>query len=59
MERIWTDGLAALTSSGVLGDPAGASAEAGKAVVEALAVELAGWIAREFEIRPVDVSSRS
>lgn len=50
MERIWTDGLAALTETGVLGDPAGATAEAGQAIFEALAHELVGWIAREFEI---------
>lgn len=50
MERIWTDGLAALTSTGVLGDPAGATSEAGEAIFEALAAELAGWIAREFAI---------
>ncbi|HEU0303575.1 MAG TPA: creatininase family protein [Gaiellaceae bacterium] len=50
MERIWTDGLAALTSSGVLGDPAGATAEVGHAIFEALADELAGWIAGEFEL---------
>jgi creatinine amidohydrolase len=50
MERIWSDGLAALTSTGVLGDPAGASAEAGQAIFDALATELAGWIAREFDI---------
>ena len=49
-ERIWTDGIAALSSTGVLGDPAGATAEAGQAIFDALADELAGWIAREFDI---------
>lgn len=48
MDRIWSDGLAALTSTGVLGDPAGSSAEAGEAIFEALVAELADWIAREF-----------
>jgi creatinine amidohydrolase len=50
MERIWSDGLGALTSSGVLGDPTGATAEAGEAIFDALTAEVAGWISREFEI---------
>jgi creatinine amidohydrolase len=49
-ERIWADGIAALSSTGVLGDPAGATAEAGQAIFDALADELTGWIAREFDI---------
>jgi creatinine amidohydrolase len=49
-ERIWADGIAALTSTGVLGDPAGSSAKAGQAIFVALADELTGWIAREFDI---------
>jgi creatinine amidohydrolase len=49
-DRIWAEGIAALSSTGVLGDPAGASAEAGRAIFDALADELAAWIAREFEI---------
>jgi creatinine amidohydrolase len=50
MDRIFSDGIAALSSTGVLGDPAGATAEAGEAIVDALAAELAGWIAREFTL---------
>lgn len=50
MDRIWSDGLAALSATGVLGDPEGASAEAGQAVFNALAEELTHWIAREFDI---------
>jgi creatinine amidohydrolase len=50
MDRIWSDGLAALSSTGVLGDPAGATSDAGEAIFEALAGELAGWIAREFDL---------
>ena len=50
MERIWADGIAALSSSGVLGDPSGATAAAGQAIFDALADELAGWIAREFHL---------
>ena len=50
MERIWADGIAALSSTGVLGDPSGATAAAGQAIFDALADELAGWIAREFDI---------
>jgi creatinine amidohydrolase/Fe(II)-dependent formamide hydrolase-like protein len=48
--RIWTGGIAALASTGVLGDPEGSSAEAGRAIFVALADELTGWIAREFDI---------
>ena len=50
MERIFPDGIAALSSTGVLGDPSGATAAAGQAIFDALADELAGWIAREFDI---------
>jgi creatinine amidohydrolase len=50
MERIWSDGIAALSATGVLGDPAGATAEAGQAIFEALTEELAGWITHEFEL---------
>ena len=49
-DRIWADGIAALSSTGVLGDPAGATVEAGQAIFDALVDELTGWIAREFEI---------
>ena len=49
-DRIWADGIAALSSTGVLGDPSGATAAAGQAIFDALADELAGWIAREFDI---------
>jgi creatinine amidohydrolase len=50
MERIWQDGLDALAASGVLGDPRLATAEAGRAVFDALVRELTGWISRELEI---------
>jgi creatinine amidohydrolase len=50
MERIFADGIAALSPTGVLGDPSGATAAAGQAIFDALADELAGWIAREFDI---------
>ena len=49
-ERIWADGIAALSSTGVLGDPSDATTAAGRAIFDALADELAGWIAREFDI---------
>ena len=52
MDRIWSEGLAALTSTGVLGDPVGASAAAGEAIFEALVEELAGWIGGEFDMSP-------
>lgn len=48
-ERIWADGIAALSSTGILGDPSGANAAAGRAIFDALVDELTGWIAREFD----------
>ncbi len=46
-----TDGVAAVSPSGVLGDPAGASAEEGRAMLEEMAGRLdgavAGWLAGE------------
>jgi creatinine amidohydrolase len=53
MDRIWADGIAALSPTGVLGDPSGASAAAGQAIFGALVDELAGWIARELDV-PVE-----
>jgi creatinine amidohydrolase len=50
MGRIFADGIAGLSSTGVLGDPSGATAAAGQAIFDALADELAGWIARELDI---------
>jgi creatinine amidohydrolase len=43
-ERMQTDGVAALSATGVLGRPRGANAAAGRAVLDALADLLAGWI---------------
>lgn len=52
MDRIWQDGIRALSDTGVLGNPRVATAEAGQAIFDALVHELASWIAREFEIVP-------
>jgi creatinine amidohydrolase len=44
-ERMFSDGIDAVTPIGVLGDPSRASAEVGEAVFAHLADYLAGWIA--------------
>ena len=50
-ERIWADGIAALSSTGVLGDPSGATADAGHAIFDALVDELfTRWITRGLDI---------
>lgn len=49
-ERMMTDGIDALSQTGVLGDPAGSTAEIGSAIFDALVDELVRWIAREFEL---------
>jgi creatinine amidohydrolase len=48
LERLFSDGTRALSETGVLGRPPGASAEAGRAICDALAGELATWMSREF-----------
>jgi len=53
-DTLWTDGLDALSPTGVLGDPSGSSREAGRAIFEALVDELADWIGREFELAPAE-----
>ncbi len=50
LEKIFVDGIRSLSESGVLGDPAGASAAAGAAIFDALADELASWIAEAFGV---------
>jgi creatinine amidohydrolase len=49
-ERILDEGLHAVTETGVLGLPAGANAEAGRAILDALAGLLAGWMASELGV---------
>jgi creatinine amidohydrolase len=48
LERLFGEGTKALSETGVLGRPPGASAEAGRAICDALASELATWMSREF-----------
>jgi creatinine amidohydrolase len=50
LDRILTEGIRAVSESGVLGDPSGASAAAGKAIFDALADELARWIGEAFGV---------
>jgi len=48
--RMMTEGIDALSPTGVLGDPSHSSAEIGDAIFEALVDELSGWIARELAL---------
>ena len=47
-ERLWAEGIQALTENGVLGDPRPATAEAGEATTNAIRDELVGWICDEL-----------
>jgi creatinine amidohydrolase len=48
LERMFADGIRAVSETGVLGDLRGANAEAGAAIFAALADELAGFFAAEL-----------
>lgn len=45
LERLFVDGVKAVSVNGVLGDPRGATAEAGEAIMESLADSISTWIA--------------
>jgi creatinine amidohydrolase/Fe(II)-dependent formamide hydrolase-like protein len=55
LERIGREGIAALSPSGVIGRPAGASAPAGLRILDALAAELAGWLTQTFRLTEATV----
>jgi creatinine amidohydrolase len=50
LERIFVEGIRPISPSGVLGDVAGANAEAGELIFAALADELAAFFASELEL---------
>jgi creatinine amidohydrolase len=50
MERLFVDGIRPLSESGVLGDVSDASAPVGRALVDGVAEELAGFFARELQL---------
>lgn len=50
LERIFTEGIRPVSETGVLGDPRGASAEAGRALFAGLTDELADFFARELDL---------
>lgn len=50
MQRVLVDGIAAMSPTGVLGDPSGASARTGEAIFEALTAELSRWIGEAFGV---------
>jgi creatinine amidohydrolase len=56
LERMRTDGIDALTETGVLGLPAGASAAAGHAIVDGLADLLSKWLIAELGVTARAVS---
>jgi len=48
ISRILRDGIQAVTKNGILGDPTGSDAEAGEALLEAMAVHLSEWAREEL-----------
>jgi len=54
LERMFADGIRAISDTGVLGDLRGANAEAGEAIFAALAEELAGFFAAELHLEPAN-----
>jgi creatinine amidohydrolase len=48
ISRILRDGIQAVTQNGILGDPTGADAGAGEALLEAMAVHLSEWAQEEL-----------
>jgi creatinine amidohydrolase len=48
ISRILRDGIQAVTQNGILGDPTGASPEAGDALLDAMAVHLSDWAREEL-----------
>jgi creatinine amidohydrolase len=53
LARMQSDGVDALSSTGVIGRPAGATAVAGEREIAALADEIAGWLVTTFGLHPV------
>jgi creatinine amidohydrolase len=53
LERLRSEGIERLSANGVIGRPAGASAAAGARILEALAVELTGWLTETFGLTEV------
>lgn len=43
-QKLFTEGLKAITDNGIIGDPRGATAALGESVVEALAQHIAAWV---------------
>ena len=52
LDRLFADGVRALSETGILGRPAGARSDVGRAICDALADELAAWIATSFSTDP-------
>lgn len=53
METIQKKGMRAVSSTGILGTPAGANPAAGKAILEALVEEVACWLKETFKLKTV------
>jgi creatinine amidohydrolase len=56
LERL-ADGVQALSPTGVIGRPAGATAAVGGHVLDALAGEIAAWLGRTFGLEPAAMSA--
>jgi creatinine amidohydrolase/Fe(II)-dependent formamide hydrolase-like protein len=50
LERLFVEGIRPISETGVLGDLAGANAEAGEAIFSAVADELAGFFRAELDL---------
>ena len=56
--RMTRDGVDALSGTGVLGRPAGATAAAGAREIDALCDEIAGWLTATFRLHPAEGDGR-
>jgi creatinine amidohydrolase len=54
LERLQRDGVGALSEIGVVGRPAGASADAGRRELDALSDEIARWLVAAFAVREAE-----
>jgi creatinine amidohydrolase len=58
LQRMTTEGVDALSATGVIGRPAGANATAGEREIDALCEEIAAWLMGTFGLTPAAESPR-
>jgi len=56
LDKLTTQGVQALSESGVLGRPQGATADIGQTVFMALVAEIVRWIGGRFDLQPADTA---